>query len=175
MSYFAHHFVGVRVGKENQKFKDRKIQKMKLKSLSLMVIAILSVLLTSATPASAQNYRYRGDAFNYGYQPRTQVVTQKVYYRDYCGRLYVRYEQVVIPSHVCVAEVYEPAYYHGSYTLGGGFRQQTNIRLPSPRLPNLPRPQPHKHIEEGARKVGDIHKKHKGVAKKGWNWVKNRF
>jgi hypothetical protein len=142
---------------------------MKIKSV-LLVIASFAVLFASATPAEAQNYRY--------YQPRGEVVTQQEVYRDRCGHLRVRFVEVVIPSRVCVAEVYEPVvpyYYHGSYTLGGGFRQQTNIRLQAPRLPNLPRPQPHKRMEEGAKKVGDLHKKHKGVVKKGWNWVRDRF
>lgn len=169
MSYFAHHFVGVRVGKEKKKFKKRKTFNMKFNSVLLLVIASFAVLLTSTTPAEAQNYRYRGDAFDGYYQPRGQVVTQRVVYRNSYGHLCVQYVPVtVIPAHACVAEVYEPAYYHGSYTIGGGFRQQTNIRLPSPRLPNLPRPQPHKRIEQGVKRSVEVHKK-------GWNWLKDRF
>ena len=36
-------------------------------------------------------------------------------------------------------------------------------------------PQPHKRIEEGAKKIGDLHKKHQGVVKDVGNWIKERF
>lgn len=142
---------------------------MKLKSVLLLVITSFAALLVSATPAKAQNYRYRDCDDQYGYEQRprthTEVITRKVYYRDNCGRLYCRYEQVVIPSRACVEEVYEAApapYYRGSYS-----------RYGSSRLPNLPNPpQPHKYIEKGAKDVMEAHKSHQ---KKFFGWLRDRF
>ena len=144
---------------------------MKFKSILLLVITSFVALLVSSTPAEAQNYRYRdgGDQY-YGYEQRprthTEVITRKVYYRDNCGRLSYRYvTETVIPPRACVEEVYEPApapYYHGSYS-----------RYGSSRLPNLPNPpQPHKHVEKGAKKVTEEHKEHRN---KFFGWLKERF
>lgn len=180
MSYFAHHFVGVRVGKEIKNSKNRKLVNMKIKSILLLVITSFVALLVSATPAKAQNYRYRdgGDQY-YGYEqrPRAEVITRKVWYRDNCGRLYYRYvTETIIPPRACVEEVYEPApapYYRGSYSIRGGYCDDTNTRYGSSRLPNLPNPpQPHKHIERGAKKVTEEHKEHRN---KFFGWIKERF
>lgn len=175
MSYFAHHFVGVRVGKEKIQNQNRKNPIMKFNSVLLLVIASFAVLLTSVVTATAGEYRYRGYGDEYGYYqqrvPRAQVVTRKVWYRNSYGHLCVRYvTETIIPARACVAEVYEapvvPYYYSGSYSFGGGYRDSTNIRLQAPRLPNLP--QPHKEI-------GKLHKEHQNAVKSVGKWIKDRF
>ena len=148
---------------------------MKIKSILLLVITSFVTLLVSATPAKAQNYRYRdgGDQY-YGYEqrPRAEVITRKVWYRDNCGRLYYRYVTETIMPRACVEEVYEPApapYYRGSYSIRGGYCDDNNTRYGSSRLPNLPYyPQPHKHIEEGVKKGVEVHKSI-------FRWIKERF
>ncbi len=134
-----------------------------MKTLFQLAIVSLAVLFASSVPATAGDYRYRGngDEYDYYQRPRGEVVTRKVVYRDEYGRLCVRYMPVtVIPARACVTEVYEPApayYYSGSYSVGDGYRDSSNIRLRTPRLPDLP--QPHKEI-------GKVHEKHQDAVVK---------